>query len=421
MKDVSEVTCMCVDSGMFLPLARVLGRTMKKVYYCNPSAKWLPKMNVTMIGEGYPELEICFDIHDHEDKVDLYVFFDVGYGATQCHLEKCGKAVWGSRMVEDLEFERSRCKWLMETLGMAVGPYDIVKGMDDLRDYLRKHDDVYIKMSRFRGQFETFSAPNYAFIEPLLDKIEKDLGGFKNKATFCVEQPLKDKFEGGVDSYNIDGQLPKNVLCGREIKDECFVGKITEYDRIPKPITEFDRVFAPVFRNYGYRGFYSTEVRVGKDGIPYMLDLCARCGSPPSELYSCLFTNLADIVWQGANGICIEPEPLAKWGTQIFIYSSWAEKNWQNIQVPEEYLDNVKLAFSSCVDGQMYCMPQPETDGPVVVGSVIGYGSSMQDSIDMAKEIAEEVKGYYLDIKCDAVDEAEKELEEAVKMGVFPE
>ena len=75
----------------------------------------------------------------------------------------------------------------------------------------------------------------------------------------------------------------------------------------------------PSFKEYNYRGFFSSEVRI-TGGKGYPIDLTARAGSPPSRLYQNVMTNLAEVIWYGAGGILIEPEYEAPWGAEVLSY-----------------------------------------------------------------------------------------------------
>ncbi len=92
--------------------------------------------------------------------------------------------------------------------------------------------------------------------------------------TFDVEASLPDKCEVGSDSWSVDGKTPKTHLCGIEVKDSSYAGRILKADEIPKALSVVDEKMAPLLKEFGYRGNYSTEVRVGKDGVPYMIDFC---------------------------------------------------------------------------------------------------------------------------------------------------
>ena len=413
MKKLSDVTAMVVDFGQFFEIARVLGRAMKKVYLCNPS--WVggfPKINEARIGTGFPEIEVCYSpFHNYED-IDLFCFFDIGHGEWQQQLVADGKAVWGCRMAEDLEFERPLIKKIMEKKGLPVGPYEIIKGIDTLRIYLKEHKEQHVKISKWRGHFETFKSKNYNLIESKLDLIEWQLGGFKNDVEFISEDALKDMYEGAVDTHNVDGVLPATMLYGIEDKGRDYIGKFASYDKeIPDVFKAFDEKMAPVLERYEYKSFYSPETRVGKDRKGYMIDLCCRAPSPANELYQVFYTNLADIIWQGANGICIDPIPADKWGVQIQMHAPHAAENDYEIQFPKSMAHLVKLRNAIKKNGRFHIMPQ---EGRVTtVGAVVGYGPTLAAAKEMAIEVKDSVEGYGLEFPDEPFKKAEAQIEKA--------
>jgi hypothetical protein len=421
VKDISEVVCGFADFGLFVEMARVLGCKYKKVYYCNPSWKSaFPRIQQAKVGSGFDEIEVIDDVYQKINDIDLLVYSDVGQGWEQKYLADNGKAVWGCRVGEELEFYRDSCKELMRELGLPVGNYEVVKGVPALRDYLKEHKDQYVKINKWRGSFETFKAPNYNLVMPLLDQIEHDFGGMKNEMEFVVEDMLKDKFEVAIDAYNIDGIMPKKMLYGVEVKDEAYIAKFVNYEAIPKSLRVFDEKIAPILKKYKYRSFYSPETRIGKDKVPYMIDLCARSPSPPNEVYQIFYENLAEIVWKGANGVCVDPKPKSKWAAEALIHSSWATQHWQPIEFPKEYADRIKLRNGVKIDGKYYTMPQSGLGDLPEIGAVVGYGDTQKAAIDMVKEIAESIEAYYIEVKSDALDKAVDEIETAKEYGVWP-
>lgn len=414
---LKDIQCLVIDQGLFCELAVTLAKTYAKVYYYVPSETAFPKMNTAWIGRGLAGVEVVDSpFGDFFDDLDLVVFPDVNFGPMQLHMESLGKKVWGSRMGESMELDRDGMKQLMKARGLPVGGYKVVTGMDALREHLKAHKNQHVKISRFRGSFETFKAPDYKFVEPKLDEVEHSLGAFKNVVPFIVEQDLADKAEYGIDAYSIDGVLPKKLLSGIEIKDEGFVGVFKPYAELPEPITRFDKVMAPVLKGFGYRGFYSTEVRVGKDGVPYMIDFCARAASPPNELYQVLYKNLAEIIWEGANGNCIDPDPIAKYGAEALIHSSWADAHWQPIDIPDDVKNFVKLRNATNINGRFYTIPQAV--GLPEIGAVIGYGDTLDAAIEMVTANSDKIKGYYLEAKTDSFTKAKEEIAKMEKFGL---
>jgi predicted RNase H-like HicB family nuclease len=147
-----------------------------------------------------------------------------------------------------------------------------------------------------------------------------------------------------------------------------------------------------------------------------MLDFCARLGSPPNELYQMMYKNLAEIIWYGSQGYLIDPLYEHKYGVEVFIHSSWADQNWQEVEFPSKYRENIKLRNACKFNGKYYAVPQ--TVGLPEVGAIVAEGDTIKETIDKIKEIADTVKGYYLEIKLDAIDTAMGQFKELEQYGV---
>ena len=422
IKDPKDVVALVVDNGLFVEIAIKLAKTYKKVYYYVPWESAFAKMNLGMIGTGLEGIEVVDSIYGpHFDEVDVFVFPDIYFGYEQEMLEKMGKKVWGSRTGECLELKREGMKDILKALDLPVGKYTHIKGMANLRAFLKENEDVYVKIDKYRGTFETFHSANYKEVEPKLDEVEFNLGAFKNTIEFTVEESLPDRVEVGTDCWVItddNGQahFPKHTISGIEIKDVGFASIFKKYEDIPEVVTRFNNRMLPVFAAYNWRGFMSTEVRIGKDMDPYMIDLCARAPSPPNELYQEQYKNLAECVWYGANGIVVEPEAVAKYGAEIMLHSSWADKGWQPVSFPEELRDFVKLRNATKIDGVYYAIPQ--SCGLPECGAVIGLGNTLEEALDQAVEHAEQVTGYYLEAKMGAIDDIKKQCEKLEELGL---
>ncbi len=416
MKKTSELTALICDNGLFVEMAVTLAKTYKKVYYTVPWISAFPKMNLGLIGYGLEGVNVVTDVFGpHFDEVDLFIFPDCYFGPLQLHLVSLGKKVWGARMGEKMELDRVWMKEEMRKAGLKVGPYEVVHGMDALRKYLKSHKNVHVKVSKWRGQFETFKSPDYKFVEPKLDEVEHMLGAFKYITDFVVEDDLPDRFEYGIDAYTINGQFPTKTFGGIEIKDEGLVGVFKPYADLPEPVRAFDKAVTPLLKEFGYSGFYSAEVRIGKDKTGIMIDQCARAASPPSELYQAFYLNLPDIIWQGANGVCIDPKPAGKYGAEALIHSTFADKNWLPLDFPEEMRPYIKLRNAVFINGRYYAVPQ--ATGLPEVGAVVGWGNTLEEAVNMVKKIAETVKGFYVEVKVDAFDRANEEIEKMEEFG----
>jgi predicted RNase H-like HicB family nuclease len=419
MKKASDVTALVVDKGgLFVAWARKLGEVYKKVYYYVPNDCAAEKMEKSFMGYGYPEIEVVQDIFgNHYDECDMVGFPDVGMGKLQLRCEADGKAVWGSRMAGDLEIEREGTKELYKELSIAVGPWDSVHGVDELREYLKKHKDVWVKISRFRGSFESFCSSKYADIETEIDDICSGLGILKYLADFVVEESLPNKVELGLDAYTIDGKYPSKLLAGIEIKDCGYAGKFKPWSEFPKCLTDINEKLAPKLKEWGARCDMSTEARIGKDKEAYPIDITMRRPSPPGELQLEFYTNLPEYVWAGANGEMVDPVPAAKFGVQANILSNNGEhKKEQTVRIDPSVADYVKLHCSCKIRGLDHVLPCDWELGEI--GGVVGFGNTLEEAIGMCSEMAEGVTGSTIKINIDSLQKAEEELEKSSKLGL---
>lgn len=342
------------------------------------------------------------------DEVDLWVFPDVYFSEEQMILERLGKRVWGAREGEKLELYRPWSKQLLKNLGLPVGKYEIVYGMDALRDYLVEHEDVWIKVSFTRGDMETWHSMNYRLSKPKLDELQFTLGEKSSIMEFVVEDAINDAVEIGFDGFCVDGKFSNTSTFGFEIKDLGYIGRVCEYDDLPEPIKLVNEKLSGWLASQRYRGFFSTELRITKDGTPYLIDPCARAGSPPSECYQEIYGNWAEIMWEGAEGNLVEPEPVAMFEAESMIHSSWADKHWQAIDFPKDIAQWIKLRNHCKIGGQSFCVPQ--STGLPEVGATIGIGNSLESAIHHCQENAEQVHGFFIDIKMSAIHDALEEI-----------
>ncbi len=398
------------DSGIFVEIARRLAEDFGTVYYYAEWRSGYPTSRGLLIGGGDDTLVRLEDPWEliRDDEIDLYVFPDVyDYGIME-YLASTGKRVWGCRLGAELELDRPKTKDMLAKAGIPIGDYKEIVGLDALRKHLKTHEDAWIKINSTRGDMETFHAPTYEKIEPRLDELEHTLGAKKKIMRFVVEAGIPDAIEAGYDGFCIDGAFPKVGITGIEVKDKGYVGRITKYKDIPPQVQAVNEALVPAFKRYNYRGFWSSEVRISKDGKGYPIDLTARAGSPPSELYQNMISNLAEVIWYGAEGIMIEPEYVAPWGAEVILHCEWADKNWAHIHIPDDVRRNVKLRNYTIIDGEYYIVPQ--LCGMPEIGAVVATGKTAKEAISEVKRIAGLVEGYYLEAPVDAMDEAIEDL-----------
>jgi hypothetical protein len=404
------------DNGLFVELAATLVKDFGNVFYYSPWKSGFPKSNGKLVGTGLPGVTRIDDFWAIKNEVDLFVFPDIYDADVQLELEGQGKRVFGSRAGDILELQRDKTKHYIRALGLPVGKWTKVKGLQALRTYLKSNPNQWVKINTTRGDMETFFAKNYKLIEPKLDELEHTLGAKKLVMDFIVEEDLANTCDLSYDGYTIDGQFPSKAMLGVEIKDKGYIGVFKNYENFPKVIKEFNTAISPFLKEKRYRNFFSPEMRIAKDGKGYMNDPCCRFGSPPSEVGLVIYKNLADILWNGAEGICIDPIPTGEFAVELLIHSSWADKNWQALSFPPEFRDNIKLRNLAIIEGKYYVVPQ--SVGLPEIGAVVATGKSFKEAANKCVECSKKIEGYYIEIYTDALDKVQEEVANLESCGI---
>lgn len=420
----SDKCALVYDYGLFVEFAVTLAREggFKKVFYFSPWKDAYPNIKGTMIGQGLPNLHRVRDLWDVEDEVDVWIFPDVGDGDLQHHLKRLGKLVWGTFYAEELELDRWQTKQWIKRSKLPLVPSERLVGMDALEDYLREHDNLWIKVSTFRGSVETWHHETWAISEKKLAVDREELGEAAYDMEFIVEDDLPDDeyVEIGYDGWNVHGQWPEMALLGYEIKGEALAGIVKPYADFPKPVVAINDKLAPVLKNYECAGGMSTELRVNEKQEAFLIDPCMRFGSPPGELGCEIWMNWPEIVWHAVHGEVVPPKPASKYGFELMLYSDWVSKNWSPVLVPADVRRYVKLAFSTRKRTDNVV---PQMFKSTKIGAVIGLGDTLQDAIDHCLENREQIEGLQIESDLHAVEKVYETIKAGESHGInfFPE
>lgn len=395
---------------MFLPVAVKLSEQVKKVYYQTPTEKGFQEIGDFVLGDGVPNIHRIDDIFERSifEEVDLFVFPYILDGGLQEHLESCGKAVWGARRADELERLKGKFYEMLEEVGLEVPEHEVIVGMENLRIYLKEHENVFVKMSKFRGTMDTWKHRHYQSSLSYLDMLAVKLGPFQDLVTFYVLQEIKTDIEGGIDTYCIDGQWPNDVVLGYEKKNETYLATVKPMVDIPECFTKVNKALSPVLARYNYRQFFSTEVRV-KDDVSYFIDPTCRTASPAGEEMLDLFGNIGDIFWKGAHGELVQPDITAKFAGEAYLHWEGDEKEWKCLVVSEEFRGRVKIYGSAYLDGAFWWPPEDEE----VIGCVVGIGDTPQEVIDSIKESVEALEDQPISVNMASFVDLIKEIETA--------
>ena len=301
MSEYSNRRALVYDSGLNVSVANALARDFGEVLYFTNWSRAFPSMTEVVSGYGYEGVKRITDFWDHVNEVDLFVFPGCYDGDLQVYLDSIGKRVWGSRNGSNLELLRWNTKEFMKSIGLPVQPCQQVKGLENLRELLKKKENCFVKISKFRGDMESWHHINYTLSESRLDELAFRLGPLQHMATFVVEDEIETEIEVGYDGI-FTGEWPNFAMQGYEKKDCGLLASVMPYDELPEEVREVNSRLEEYLKTSKYRNFISTEIRIGEDSLPYLIDVTNRAPIPSSSIQISNYKNRADIFWYGANG-----------------------------------------------------------------------------------------------------------------------
>lgn len=417
MTDLSNKSCVVLDHGMFLEVAHRLSRDFGKVYYVDPShEECMPTIDHAVIGDGFDNIERISEIWDVIEKVDLCVFPDVHHGAMQKHIADMGIPVWGGRKADELEVKKVLFRAIQRQQGMNTPTYTVIIGLDELRKFCRssENDDCWIKISpQYRGNRETFHHTDYLSSREILDAMGVDFGIVQDEIKFIAEETIKAAFEGGMDTYCVDGKHPATVLQAYERKDRCCLGAVQKWNECPTQLTANGDVVFALMKKYGAAQFVSTEIKITESGESYLLEPTIRMASPAGEPQLELYENFSEIIYEGARGNLIEPKWAGKFYAQVMVEHNGCPEKWRSIQIPDDIRQWVKL-YNACMVGNRYGLaPMDKT-----IGSIIGIGDTMGQALEHVTSIADQLSDQPVKIQLEDMADTLAQISEAEEAGL---
>jgi hypothetical protein len=378
----SQLTCCFFDNGLFLPLCQKLAPAFKRMLYFSEWQEGFPTINKRIIGDGFDGIERVDEIWTHKNETDIYIFPDIYRSGLQTALEDQGKLVWGSRLGDRMETNRGAFMRVLQEIGLPVAPFQEVVGLTELREVLRDREDVYLKMSKYRGSFETCHWRNWREDEGMLDALAVKFGPLKDLLTFYVFDALDTELELGVDTFCIDGQFPSLMLHGLESKDKGYLGGVMKREDLPQQLQDVLTAFGPVLGKDRYRNAFSAEVRV-VEGTGYFIDPTCRFPVPGSGAEMELIGNLPEIIVAGASGELVEPEMVAQFAAECVLTAKSDKHGWCVLDFPEAVKPFVKCGDSCEVDGRT-CLP-PDEKHDEEIGWIFATGNTIEETVETMK------------------------------------
>jgi len=418
MKDTSQLTVCIWDYGTFLCLAEMFGKVAKKTYYHSPYEDEYRCAGRCVIGDGLEDIE-GFERLDHPldpeylDAIDLHVFPDIGFTGQQKLLRSMGKAVWGSMGAHEMELYRTRFIKTIKELGLPVVKSVTIKGLTNLGLHLKQVEDKWVKVNRYRENMETWHHIDYVHSQRELERLAVEFGGVKEQVIFVVQDTIDTDLEVGYDGWTVDGQYPDKSFQGYEAKNELYLGSWMDNEDLPDVVKEVNEAVSPLLKQYGYRNFIASELRV-KPAISYFIDPTWRMAGQTQEHLTNTCTNLPEVILAGANGELVSPEFRSKFAAEATLHYTDPSEEWRTLVIPDKLKDNIKL-YSYCYADGAYQFPPRRNDE---LGVVCGEGDTIEEAIQDVRDTFDELGSEPLSINYEGFADLLKTVQAAEKKGV---
>lgn len=416
MKDASQVTALVHDYGTFCWLANDLGKEFKKVYYTTPNHQTeFQSVQTCVIGDGMDGCERLDDWMEKIPEIDLHIFPDIAMVGAQKYLRSIGKAVWGSFDATELEMSRTAFLKFVKEVGLPVAPSQTVVGVTALAKLLKESKEpLWIKINRFRDDCETFKHHDWLHSEREIEDLAKLFGGVKDEVVFVAQKVIPSDLEIGFDGMSVDGWMPADTYQGPEKKNELYLGARTKYAKLPDALKQVNEAIRPYLKKIGYRNFLATEVRVAKDGTPYFIDPTFRMPGQTGEHMTETCSNLAEVIWVGANGEHVEPKLTAPFVAEATITETSDSDGWKVLEVPKSVERWTKLYHYCEIDGIAHFPPRDSDE----LGVVIGTGTTINLAIRNLQKNFEAFDGQPVSIKPEGFAKLLADIQKSEAKGV---
>jgi hypothetical protein len=183
---------------------------------------------------------------------------------------------------------------------------------------------------------------------------------------------------------------------------------------LPPALAEVDRGLSPEFRKARTRFFYSAEVRIGPDRVPYLIDPTVRLAAPGvAAIQSELFENYGEVIYGLATGVKTAPVIRHRYAAAAVLESPEAHEMWVNVSFPASLRQWLKLRMAVRKGSDYYCVPGFES-----VGTVIGMGDSVDEAVGQVKERIKQVKAKRITSEADGLDRIVERIGKGRRYGI---
>jgi hypothetical protein len=414
MSELSSKTFMVFDHfGLFVGLAQRLAESGARVFYSTPIDR-RDSIYEAVIGDGFSDIKCVDEFWPYKDKVDCFVFPDIRHDGLQAELRKQGLPVWGSQAGMKLEQNRQFFLGKLKELGLDVPPFTEVTGLSKLAAFLKNKKDIWIKVSKWRGSWETFHWCSWDEDWSNLDLWAVKFGGLKEFIRFICFPKIETDLEIGADTYCVDGRWPSTMLHGIERKNKAYMSAVTKRDKMPKQLTEVMDAFSPFLKEVGYRNQWSMEDRV-TDSKNYFIDATTRGGLPSTPTFLSA-KNTPEVIYHGARGEFVEIDYGFKFSAECAVELEDASDNWGTIVLKPETRKHLFAQQCCECDGQLWFPPTGSVSGHI--GWLFVTGDTPTEVAEKMNKLADDLPDG-ADAQVEALSDVIKEVESEMEQGIF--
>jgi hypothetical protein len=414
MKDLSKMTCVVYDYGIHAEIAVRLARDFGNVkYYCHWEDAFA-KSRLMRVGQGLEGVERIQDFWAEVDKADMVYVPDTMCAGIVEHLKRLDIPVAGAGAAERFEQDRVFGRFdVQKSAGLPVQKTIVIKGITKLREFLKENKDLFVKLSTSRGDRESFKHIDYDQTEPILDKLAYDIGPWKEEEQFILEENLPG-IEPGADNIVFGGEYLSPTLYGYEMKGGGYIGRTCAYKDLPSSLKVVNDKLLPYFKENDTRFFFSTEIKLGKDKVPFLIDPTVRHAGPVGfSIQTELIENFSQVAYGLATREKVQPIIKYKYCGGVSYNSEEARDNWTRIKFPKEMRKWIKLRMAACIDGNYYAAPGFDN-----VCTVIALSNFINEIPKMIEERTDAIQAMSLDKDMSGLKHIQEQIEEGRKHGV---
>ena len=389
---MDKKTFLVIDpSGQYVSQANALANKGKnKVFYSVDSERAFPLLQDAAPGKAFEYLEDVPHLWDAlielKDEIDCVANFDSAnqdiISALKEHPDFKDKSLFGASLGARIEEDREGFKKIQKKLGMDVGPYHIAHGIDEVEELNKKHGHVFVKVDKFRGTLETKELKDYEeeLAKGTFDKLRCKFGPvFKDRQKLIVEEAIEFMSEFGMDVFvNKHGVAPKAVS-GIEYAKGPYLGRVGE---LSKPMQFTIDKLMPLLKALDYRGCFSTEHLLTKDGKNHLIDPCPRGALPLTVGYKKWIKNLDEVVFKIGLNEKVDVDIPFKYLLAIPLCSKDNKEEDTLVKIEKGHEDFIEYGNAYTDDKGRYYVVK----GMEVVATIVLAGNDWHKLLEQAKD-----------------------------------